>query len=107
MLRTEAHDIGLIGDAFELVQVSWRKAIISAGDDVQKFIDWISARAPGCAFLIGGKEVALAIELETDREANSGGDDLAMLAIGGDLHDRPLFLLAVPGGLAGFLVGLH
>src|SRR5207248_1092401 len=71
MLGAEVDDVGLVGDAFELVKMPRREAVIAAGDDVQEFIDGVSAGAPGCALLVGAEKIAVAVELQADGKADA------------------------------------
>ena len=73
---------------------------MAAGLDVQQLVERVAVGEPGRAFLVGGEQVAQAVEGQPDREANARGDDLALAEIGRDLLDRAVLVLQVVSGSA-------
>ena len=75
----------------------WRRAIEA---DMEQFVEGITIGQPRCPFLFGAEQVAVVVERQGDREADSGADRFAAREIGRDPLDRSALAMDVVGSLA-------
>src|SRR5437667_12689523 len=91
MLRRVIEDAGLVNHVRQMLWMPRRKSIMPPRLDVEQFVERIPIRQPGGAFLIGDKQVAVAVERHPDGEANAAANRLARREIRTDpLNGAPL-----------------
>src|SRR5207244_12786572 len=81
-----------------------RKSVMAPGLNVQELVKRISVGHPGCAFLVGAKEIAVTVEREAHSEADAGAHRLALREVRADSLNRSPFHGRAITGLARGLV---
>ena len=64
-----------------------RKAVVTASFNVEQFVEWIPIRQPGRSFLIGAKQIAVALERQRHGKADPRANNFAMRKIGRNLQN--------------------
>src|SRR4051794_8823887 len=100
MLRAEFHDRRLVYYLRQMPRMPRWKAVMTAGDYLEQFIQRISVRQPCGAFLIGGKKVAAAIESHRAAETHAGANRFAFGKVRQDALNRPSITRKVERGFA-------
>src|SRR5437899_9978162 len=55
--------------------------------DALPIFEWVAVRQPRCPFLVGAKQIAMAVEGHADGEANAGAENLAVLEVRRDFQN--------------------
>ncbi len=100
VLGTEGNNGRLVDDVRQVLRMFGREAIVHALPDVVQLVARVAIGEPGFAFLIGAKQVAMAIKGQIDAEAVTRAEDLARLAVGRDTEDRAALAFDVVTGFA-------
>ena len=85
VLRAVVEDARLVDHRGKVPRMPRREAVMPLRLDVQQLVERVAVGEPGRPFLVGREQVAQAVEGQRDREANPGGDDLALAEVGRDL----------------------
>src|SRR5262249_5557539 len=63
-------------------------AVVPSFLNMEELVEGVAVGEPGRPLLVGREELAGTVEVDSDREADSGAEDPARAQVGGELEDR-------------------